>query len=211
MSLRPPFSPLREFFCLTARFCLLLFSIEPVDIWNCEILLTASLDCTVRLWTMEGHFVGELFSWTRFLSVNSVNFQRFRAVGPAFILWSARHAEACPILPQFYQDFPHDPLVFDGPLGALNPSTRRVVKCQQNLLHTSDFVLAQTYFFGGVFYKFSFLLQAFLSRQVLQFLLLLENEYFQMIIWSETHEHLSKNKNVLLRLRCDHWKKKEPC
>lgn len=144
VSLRPPFSPLREFFCLTARFCLLLFSIEPVDIWNCEILLTASLDCTVRLWTMEGHFVGELFSWTRFLSVNSVNFQRFRAVGPAFILWSARHAEACPILPQFYQDFPHDPLVFDGPLGALNPSTRRVVKCQQNLLHTSDFVLAQT-------------------------------------------------------------------
>jgi len=38
-------------------FCLF-FSIEPVDIWNCEILLTASLDCTVRLWTMEGHFVG---------------------------------------------------------------------------------------------------------------------------------------------------------
>ena len=36
----------------------LFFSIEPVDIWNCEILLTASLDCTVRLWTMEGHFVG---------------------------------------------------------------------------------------------------------------------------------------------------------
>ncbi|XP_020618974.1 WD repeat-containing protein 49-like [Orbicella faveolata] len=35
-------------------------SIEPVDIWNCEILLTASLDCTVRLWTMEGHFVGTL-------------------------------------------------------------------------------------------------------------------------------------------------------
>lgn len=77
-----PFSPLREEFRLTARFWLLLFSIEPVDIWNCEILLTASLDCTVRLWTMEGHFVGELFSWTRFLSVNSINFQRFRAVAP---------------------------------------------------------------------------------------------------------------------------------
>ena len=97
-----PFSPLREEFRLTAGFCLLLFSIEPVDIWNCEILLTASLDCTVRLWTMEGHFVGELFSWTRFLSVNSINFQRFRAVGSAFILWSGRHAEACPILPQFW-------------------------------------------------------------------------------------------------------------
>jgi len=39
-------------------FVVLFFSIEPVDIWNCEILLTASLDCTVRLWTMEGHFVG---------------------------------------------------------------------------------------------------------------------------------------------------------
>ena len=117
MSLPLPFSPLREGFRLTARFCLSLFSIEPVEIWNCEILLTASLDCTVRLWTMEGHFVGELFSWTRFLSVNSINFQRFRAVGSAFILWSARHAEACPILPQFYQDFPHDPLVFDGPWG----------------------------------------------------------------------------------------------
>lgn len=35
-------------------------SIEPVEIWNCEILLTASLDCTVRLWTTEGHFVGTL-------------------------------------------------------------------------------------------------------------------------------------------------------
>lgn len=40
------------------EFFFLFFSIEPVDIWNCEILLTASLDCTVRLWTMEGHFVG---------------------------------------------------------------------------------------------------------------------------------------------------------
>ena len=25
---------------------------------NCEILLTASMDCTVRLWTIEGNFVG---------------------------------------------------------------------------------------------------------------------------------------------------------
>ena len=87
-----------------------------------------------------------------------------------------------PFSHSFGQDSPHDPLVFDGPLGALNPSTRRAVKCQQNLLHTSDFVLAQTSFFGGGFYKFSFLLQAFLSRQVLQFPLLLESEYFQMII-----------------------------
>ena len=128
VSLSLPFSPLREDFRLTARFCLSLFSIEPVEIWNCEILLTASLDCTVRLWTMEGHFVGELFSWTRFLSVNSINFQRFRAVGSAFILWSGRHAEACPILPQFWLRLSPWPLVFDGPWGALNPSTRRAVK-----------------------------------------------------------------------------------
>ena len=112
VSLPLPFSPLQEDFRLTVRFCLSLFSIEPVETWNCEILLTASLDCTVRLWTMEGHFVGELFSWTRFLSVNSINFQRIQAVGPTFILWSGRHAEACPILSQFCQDSPHDPLVF---------------------------------------------------------------------------------------------------
>ena len=132
VSLSLPFSPLREDFRLTARFCLPLFSIEPVEIWNCEILLTASLDCTVRLWTMEGHFVGELCSWTRFLPVNSVNFQRLRAVGPAFILWSGRHAEACPILPRFCQDSPHDPLVFDGPCGALNASTWRAVRWSGN-------------------------------------------------------------------------------
>ena len=62
VSLPLPLSPLREDFRLTVRICLSPFSIEPVDIWNCEILLTASLDCTVRLWTIEGHFVGELFS-----------------------------------------------------------------------------------------------------------------------------------------------------
>ena len=45
--------------------CLLFFSIEPVLIWNCEILLTASVDCTVRLWTLEGHFVG---AYTKCLS-----------------------------------------------------------------------------------------------------------------------------------------------
>ena len=87
VSLSLSFSPSRKDFRLTARFCLSLFSIEPVEIWNCEILLTASLDCTVRLWTMEGHFVGELFSWTRFLSVNSIN----GAVGPVciyFMIWA---------------------------------------------------------------------------------------------------------------------------
>lgn len=35
-------------------------SIEPLEYMNCEILLTASMDCTVRLWTIEGNFVGTL-------------------------------------------------------------------------------------------------------------------------------------------------------
>ena len=46
-------------FAPRAQPCLLFFSIEPVEYLNCEILLTTSLDCTVRLWTMEGHFIGE--------------------------------------------------------------------------------------------------------------------------------------------------------
>ena len=48
------------------HFYLVYFSLESVEIWNTEILLTASVDCTVRLWTMDGHFVGMfLFVLTR--------------------------------------------------------------------------------------------------------------------------------------------------
>ncbi|XP_015760745.1 PREDICTED: WD repeat-containing protein on Y chromosome-like [Acropora digitifera] len=35
-------------------------SIEPLEHMKSEILLTSSMDCTVRLWTLEGHFVGTL-------------------------------------------------------------------------------------------------------------------------------------------------------
>lgn len=35
-------------------------SLEPLEIWNIDVLMTASLDCTVRLWTMDGHFIGTL-------------------------------------------------------------------------------------------------------------------------------------------------------
>lgn len=35
-------------------------SIEPLEYMKSEILLTSSMDCTVRLWTLEGHFVGTL-------------------------------------------------------------------------------------------------------------------------------------------------------
>ena len=41
------------FVCLFVCFT----SVEPVETF--DVLLTASLDSTVRMWTWEGHFVGE--------------------------------------------------------------------------------------------------------------------------------------------------------
>lgn len=34
--------------------------LEALEIWNVDVLMTASVDCTVRLWTMDGHFIGTL-------------------------------------------------------------------------------------------------------------------------------------------------------
>jgi len=50
-------------------------SIEPVEYLNCEILLTTSLDCTVRLWTMEGHFIGTLGQPKMWDITNPVSYQ----------------------------------------------------------------------------------------------------------------------------------------